>query len=163
MHQMSPTVNSPTGLEDRLEILRCEFSTVDLDKLRRWSGCLARAFTAGGQLLTAGNSGSAAQAQHMTAELVGKFQEDRRALRAVSLSADPTTITAIANDYGYEQTFARQVTAYGNPGDVLMLFSTSGRSESLLTAARVARERGITVLGITGPAPNPLPNYAMTR
>ena len=109
-----------------------------------------------GRLLAAGNGGSAAQAQHLTAELVGRYRADRPPFSAICLTAETSSLTAIANDYPADELFARQVEAHGRAGDVLVLLSTSGRSPNAVAAARRARECGITVLAMTGPAPNPL-------
>ena len=128
----------------------------DVDRIDRWGRHLAAVLLRGGRLLAAGNGGSAAEAQHLTAELVGRYRDDRPAFSAIALHADTSSLTAITNDYGAEQAFARQVEAHGRPGDVLALLSTSGRSRNVLAAARAGRERGLRVLGITGPAPNPL-------
>ncbi|MER7168032.1 SIS domain-containing protein [Micromonospora sp. NPDC000207] len=124
--------------------------------LARWGGDLARHLGTGGRLLVAGNGGSAAEAQHLTAELVGKLRDDREPLSAIALHAETSAITAIANDYGYEQVFARQVRAHGRPGDILLVMSTSGTSPNLLTAARAGRDAGLRCWAFTGPAPNPL-------
>ncbi|MFD5325818.1 SIS domain-containing protein, partial [Streptomyces sp. NPDC127092] len=132
----------------------------DLRRLSRWGRHLAAVLTDGGRLLAAGNGGSAAQAQHLTAELVGRYREDRPAYSALSLHAETSSVTAIGNDYGFEQVFARQVAAHGRPGDLLMLLSTSGRSPNLLSAAMTARSRGLDVWALTGPAPNPLAEAA---
>lgn len=113
---------------------------------------LARTFVQGGKLLLAGNGGSAADAQHIAAELVGRFQRDRASLPALALGSDPAVLTAIGNDFGFDEVFARQVTAFGRQGDVLMGISTSGRSGNVLAALRVARERGLTTIGLTGSA-----------
>ena len=121
-----------------------------------WGGRLAARLSGGARLLAVGNGGSAAEAQHLTAELVGRFEGDRRALSALCLHGDSSSFTAIANDYGLEEAFARQVCAHGRPGDVLVALSTSGRSENVLAAARAAHECGLTVWGLTGAAPNPL-------
>jgi D-sedoheptulose 7-phosphate isomerase len=126
------------------------------DRLDRWGTDLARVLVDGGRLLVAGNGGSAAEAQHLTAELVGKLREDRQPLSAIALSAETSSLTAIANDYGYEEVFARQVRAHGRPGDVLLLLSTSGGSANLLRAARAGAEAGLRCWALTGPAPNPL-------
>lgn len=112
--------------------------------------------TSRGRLLAAGNGGSAAQAQHLTAELVGRYRADRPPFSAICLTAETSSLTAIANDYPSDELFARQVEAHGRPGDVLVLLSTSGRSPNAVAAARRARECGITTLAMTGPAPNPL-------
>jgi D-sedoheptulose 7-phosphate isomerase len=125
-------------------------------RLDRWGGELAERLTAGRRLLVAGNGGSAAEAQHLTAELVGRFDRDRAPLSAIALHAETSSLTAIGNDYGYDEVFARQVRAHGRPGDVLLLLSTSGASANLLTAAGAATEIDVTTWAMTGPAPNPL-------
>lgn len=122
----------------------------------QWGQHLATIFAAGGKLLACGNGGSAAEAQHLTGELLGRFREERRPLPAVALSADSSTVTAIANDYGIEELFARQVQAYGRPGDVLVALSTSGTSPNVIAAAKAGLDLGVTVWALTGPAPNPL-------
>ena len=132
--------------------------TAQLPTLDRW-GRLAADVLCGedrGRLLAAGNGGSAAQAQHLTAELVGRYRADRPPFSAICLTAETSSLTAIANDYPADELFARQVEAHGRPGDVLVLLSTSGRSPNAVAAARRARDCGITVLAMTGPAPNPL-------
>ncbi|WP_433653448.1 D-sedoheptulose-7-phosphate isomerase [Micromonospora zamorensis] len=129
---------------------RCE------SQLARWGADLAHRLAGGGRLLVAGNGGSAAEAQHLTAELVGKLHHDRQPLSAIALHAETSALTAIANDYGYTDVYARQVRAHGRPGDVLLLLSTSGSSANLVTAALAAREAGLTSWALTGAAPNPL-------
>ena len=131
--------------------LRQEQATVD-----RWGVLLAEQLVGGSRLLAAGNGGSAAEAQHLTAELVGRFLAERRPLSAIALCAETSSITAIVNDYGADEMFARQVEAHGRPGDVLVLLSTSGRSPNVLRAAERGRDRGLVVWGLTGPGPNPL-------
>lgn len=128
----------------------------DLGRLDRWGRDLARVLSGGGRLLAAGNGGSAAQAQHLTAELVGRYLHDRRPLSALALHADTSAVTAIVNDYGADEVFARQVRAHGRRGDVLVALSTSGRSPNVLRAAEAARGLGMSVLALTGPTPNPL-------
>ncbi|HEU4973751.1 MAG TPA: glycosyltransferase [Baekduia sp.] len=128
----------------------------DLARAETWGERLAGRLGGGGRLLTVGNGGSAAEAQHLSAELVGRFETERRSLSAICLHGDTSSLTAIANDYGIEEVFARQVHAHGRPGDVLLALSTSGQSANVLGAARAARECGMTVWGMTGPAPNPL-------
>jgi D-sedoheptulose 7-phosphate isomerase len=123
---------------------------------QRWGAHLAGVLCGGGRLLAAGNGGSAAQAQHLTAELVGRYRDDRRPFSAIALHAETSSVTAIGNDYGPEAVYARQVEAHGRPGDVLVLLSTSGRSPNVLAAARAAARVGVTTWGMTGPLPNPL-------
>ncbi|MFF5232180.1 SIS domain-containing protein [Dactylosporangium sp. NPDC000521] len=125
-------------------------------QLGRWGGRLAHTLGHGGRLLAAGNGGSAAEAQHLAAELVGKLRDDRRPLSAIALCADSSAVTAIGNDYGFEELFARQVRGHGRDGDILVVLSTSGRSPNLLAAARAARDCGMHTWALTGPAPNPL-------
>ena len=122
----------------------------------QWGQDLADIFAGGGKLLACGNGGSAAEAQHLTGELLGRFRDERRPLPAVALSADSSAVTAIANDYGIEELFARQVQAYGRPGDVLVAISTSGTSSNVIAAAKAGLDLGVTVWALTGPAPNPL-------
>ncbi|MFF7725466.1 SIS domain-containing protein [Streptomyces sp. NPDC008001] len=122
----------------------------------RWGSRLAASLLAGGRLLAAGNGGSAAQAQHLTAELVGRYRTDRAPFSAIALHADTSSCTAIVNDYGADQLFARQVRAHARPGDVLILMSTSGASPNLLSAAAAGHESAARVWALTGPAPNPL-------
>jgi D-sedoheptulose 7-phosphate isomerase len=126
------------------------------ERLDRWGAELACTLGRGGRLLVAGNGGSAAEAQHLAAELVGKLRDDRQPLSAIALTAETSSLTAISNDYGYEEVFARQVRAHGRPGDILLLLSTSGRSPNLLTAAAAGREAGLRCWAFTGPVPNPL-------
>ena len=121
---------------------------------------LARRLLGGGRLLAAGNGGSAAQAQHLTAELVGRYRDDRVPLSAIALHADTSSLTAIGNDYGFEQVFARQVAAHGRRDDVLVLLSTSGTSPNLVAAARAGRRLGLATWALTGPLPNPLAEMA---
>lgn len=108
--------------------------------------CLA----AGGQLLAAGNGGSAADAQHIVAELTGRFFLERKPFRAIALHVNTSALTAIGNDYGYEHVFARELSAHAQPGDVLLAISTSGNSRNILRAIEVARQRNVKVIGMTG-------------
>ncbi len=131
-------------------------TVLDTRLLDDWGQRLAGVLGRGGRLLVAGNGGSAAQAQHLAAELTGRFVADRAAYSAIALHAETSTVTAIANDYGYDEVFARQVRAHGRPGDVLIAMSTSGRSGNLLRAVAAARAGRLAAWGLTGPAPNPL-------
>jgi len=105
---------------------------------------------AGGQLLIAGNGGSAADAQHIAAELTGRFLLERQPFRALALHVNTSSLTAIANDYGYEYVFARELSAHARPGDVLMVISTSGNSRNILRAIEAARKTNVSVIGLTG-------------
>jgi phosphoheptose isomerase len=128
----------------------------DLATLETWGARLARDLRQGGRLLAAGNGGSAAQAEHVAAELVGRYVRERPPMSAIPLAADSASMTAIANDYGLEESFARQVRAHGRPGDVLLALSTSGRSPNMLAAARAAHGAEMAVWALTGRRPNPL-------
>lgn len=125
-------------------------------RLNSWGRQLADVLTRGGRLLACGNGGSAAEAQHLTAELVGRFRDERIPLSAIALHADTSALTAIGNDYGIDEIFARGVRAHGQPGDVLISLSTSGTSGNVLAAVKAAHEGGLTAWALTGPAPNPL-------
>jgi D-sedoheptulose 7-phosphate isomerase len=113
------------------------------------AGILARALRAGGRVLIAGNGGSAADSQHIAAELLSRFVRDRQPLPALALT-DPTVLTAIANDFGFEHTFARQVRGLGRPGDVFLGISTSGQSPNVLAAFAAAGDAGLATVGFTG-------------
>ncbi|WP_211710422.1 D-sedoheptulose-7-phosphate isomerase [Paenarthrobacter sp. GOM3] len=149
-HQKAVTTHLDNVLP-ALESLRSQSG-----RLCEWGTELANRLLSGHRLLAAGNGGSAAEAQHLTAELVGRFDDERAPFSAISLHAESSAVTALSNDYGYEEVFARQVRAHGRAGDILVLLSTSGRSPNLLKAVRAARERGITTWALTGTGPNPL-------
>jgi len=160
-----PGVPTDTVQEDsrRLVLDHLRAVTPALESLARnagtlagWGVELADRLLAGQRLLAAGNGGSAAEAQHLTAELVGRFDGEREPFSAISLHAESSAVTAIANDYGFDRLFSRQVSAHGRPGDILVLLSTSGRSPNLLHAVDAARAAGITTWALTGTGPNPL-------
>jgi D-sedoheptulose 7-phosphate isomerase len=111
---------------------------------------LSAALLAGRKILFCGNGGSAADAQHMAAELVGRFSQERRALPAVALTTDTSILTCIGNDYGYDKVFSRQVEALGQRGDVLVVISTSGNSANVLEACWAAKAKGVTTVALTG-------------
>ncbi|SBT67514.1 D-sedoheptulose 7-phosphate isomerase [Micromonospora sediminicola] len=154
-----------TVLEDHLTRLAAALLPLrDAEHLlARWGQEVAHRLAAGGRLLVAGNGGSAAEAQHLTAELVGKLRHDRQPLSAIALHAETSALTAIGNDYGYDEIFARQVRAHGRPDDLLLLLSTSGTSPNLLTAAHAAHDTGLRCWAFTGPAPNPLADLCHER
>jgi D-sedoheptulose 7-phosphate isomerase len=149
-------------LHEHLEQLRATLPGYrqEAAQLSSWGQELAATLAGGGRLLAAGNGGSAAQASHLVAELVGKLDADRAPLSALALNAETCGVTAIANDYGYAEVFARQVRAHGRPGDVLVLLSTSGRSANVLAAARAGIGLGLQVWALTGCSPNPLCDLA---
>ncbi|HEY2211835.1 MAG TPA: D-sedoheptulose 7-phosphate isomerase [Bradyrhizobium sp.] len=117
---------------------------------RAIAAAMIAALRAGNKLLIIGNGGSAADAQHIAAEIVGRYKQDRPAWAAIALTTDTSALTAIANDYGFEQVFARQIEGLGARGDVLLALSTSGRSLNILAALRTARERGLVTIAFTG-------------
>ncbi|MBK8965787.1 MAG: D-sedoheptulose 7-phosphate isomerase [Saprospiraceae bacterium] len=121
-----------------------------LEKIEQTAELLAQTFRARGKVLFCGNGGSAADAQHIAAELSGRFYTDRAPLFAEALHVNSSYLTAVANDYGYEQVFARMVEAAGRPGDVLVAISTSGNSASILRAAEKAAGLDMAVVGLTG-------------
>jgi D-sedoheptulose 7-phosphate isomerase len=126
------------------------------DAVAEAAAIIVDTLSGGSLVLACGNGGSAAEAQHLVGELVGRFRRERDAWPALALTADAAVVTAIANDYGFETVFARQVAAFGRPGDVLVAFSTSGSSANVVNAAAAARERGLRVVALTGQTPSPL-------
>lgn len=125
---------------------------------------LKLAFSAGGTLYTFGNGGSAADAQHFTGELIGRYLRDRRPLPAVTLSTDPTAMTCIGNDFSFDDVFSRQIQALARPEDVVAAFTTSGRSPNVVAALRTAKERGATTVlfgGGDGSLSLPYADYAL--
>ncbi|MEH2554124.1 D-sedoheptulose 7-phosphate isomerase [Bradyrhizobium algeriense] len=116
----------------------------------RVAATIVDALRSGNRLLIIGNGGSAADAQHIAAEIMGRYKKERPAYAAVALTTDTSALTAIGNDYSFERVFARQVEGLGMRGDVLMALSTSGRSRNILAALRMARERGLVTIGFTG-------------
>lgn len=111
---------------------------------------IGNALKTGHKILLIGNGGSAADAQHIAAEFTGRFVKERTPLPAIALTTDTSALTAIGNDYGYEQVFSRQVKALGNAGDILIAISTSGNSPSILSAVEAAKEKGIITIGLSG-------------
>jgi len=111
---------------------------------------MARCLLSGGRVLAFGNGGSAADAQHLASELVGRFQRERPGLSALALAADPSVMTALSNDMGFEAVFRRQVEAHGRAGDVAVGISTSGCSPNVIEGLRAARQRGLLTVGLTG-------------
>lgn len=121
-----------------------------LEAARKIADVIAAGLHAGNKLLIAGNGGSAADAQHIAAEIVGRYKEDRPAYAAIALTTDTSALTAIGNDYGFEQVFARQVEGLGRRGDVLLALTTSGRSPNILAALKTARQHGLITVAFTG-------------
>jgi D-sedoheptulose 7-phosphate isomerase len=159
MKQLSPAFS----MREHLAALSGPLADLEgeLERIEAWGRELAHVLAGGGRLLAAGNGGSAAQAQHLATELVGRFGDDARPpLSAIALCADMPSVTAIGNDFGAEEAFARQVRAHGRPGDVLVALSTSGRSANVLAAVEEARRGEVTAWALTGRAPNALADAA---
>src|SRR5439155_9140979 len=117
--------------------------------IEKAGGVLVAALRAGHRLFLCGNGGSAAEADHIAAEFVGRFESERRPYPALALSTSPASLTALANDYGFDEVFARQVTAFARPGDVVVALSTSGTSPNVIAAVMAARRAGCAVVGLT--------------
>ena len=150
---MSQPSKDPIEVHLKQSLAALERATQDaalLGAARKIAAVLIAALRSGNKLLIIGNGGSAADAQHIAAEIVGRYKQDRPAWAAIALTTDTSALTAIANDYGFEQVFARQVEGLGQRGDVLLALSTSGRSPNILAALRTARQRGLVTIGFTG-------------
>lgn len=130
--------------------LKQEAASVLSGPIARATGLMARCLRAGGKILACGNGGSAADAQHFAAELTNRFERERPPLAGLALTTDSSALTAIANDYSYDQVFEKQLRALGREGDVLLAISTSGNSASVVSAVRAARELGIATVALTG-------------
>lgn len=137
-----------SGLDEHREVFGrlAALSTV----IEAAAGLIQTTLSGGGKLMLCGNGGSAADSQHIAAELAGRFVKDRRPLAAVALSTDTSALTCIANDYGFDEVFSRQVTGLGRRGDCLLAISTSGNSRNVLRAAEAAGEADIRVIGLLG-------------
>ena len=136
-------------LADHLEVLQKLMNSDLPKKLEASAKSVEKALAEGHKVLFCGNGGSAADSQHLAAEFVGRFQKERKGLPAIALTVDTSILTAVANDYGYDTVFARQVQALGEPGDVLVGISTSGNSKNVLLAVEEAKAKGITSIGMT--------------
>ncbi|WP_018659103.1 D-sedoheptulose-7-phosphate isomerase [Allofustis seminis] len=121
-----------------------------IDSIQQIADLIVETIANGGKVLTAGNGGSAANAQHITGDIVGRYKLERRAYPSITLTVDPSLVTAIANDYGYEQLFARQIDGLGNKGDLLIVTSSSAHSPNILEGVQKAKEKGLTTLGVLG-------------
>ena len=155
--------STPSPSEDLFaDSLRQHLSTIqllvetNLDGIRETAELLWQTLTSGKKVLLCGNGGSAADAQHIAAELVGRYEDERRPFPAIALTTDTSALTALSNDFGYEDVFARQVRALASVGDLLVAISTSGKSENVLRAARSARELGCRIIALTGAGGEPL-------
>lgn len=130
--------------------LKERFFAENAERLLATGAGIVQSLRAGGKVLVFGNGGSAADAQHFAGELVGRFLRDRIALPALALTTDPSIVTAVGNDHGFESIFRRQVEAHGRPGDVAIGITTSGQSPNVVEALRTARARGLVNVGLTG-------------
>jgi len=136
-------------LEESIEVKRLVRESL-VSQIAQAAGLVIEAYRKGGKVLLLGNGGSAADAQHIAAELIGRFERERRPLPAIALPANTSSVTAVANDYGYEFTFARQVEALAQEGDVVIGISTSGDSPNVLEAVKAAQENGTKTIGLSG-------------
>ena len=146
------------SLEEHLQALKTVLDSglADVESSGR---VICDALAAGNKILLCGNGGSAADAQHIAAELVGRYEDQRRAYPAIALTTDTSALTAVSNDFGYAEVFARQVQALANPGDVLIAISTSGKSPNVVRAAETASSLGCKTIGLTGLHTEPLADY----
>jgi D-sedoheptulose 7-phosphate isomerase len=151
----TPSALHVAALRQCLHTLEAELGVVE-----GWGATLAEHLPGGARLLVAGNGGSAAQAQHLTAEIVGRFGMDRPPFSAIALHADTSSLTAIGNDYGFEEIFARQISAHGRRGDFLLTLSTSGSSPNLVAALGAAQSAGVRAWALTGAGPNRMMDVA---
>jgi D-sedoheptulose 7-phosphate isomerase len=150
---LSQDSKDPIGAHLTQSLAALERATQDtalLAAARKIAGVIIAALRSGNKVLLVGNGGSAADAQHIAAELVGRYKQERASWAAIALTTDSSALTAIANDYGVERMFARQVEGLGTRGDVLLALSTSGRSPNILAALRTARQCGLVTVGFTG-------------
>jgi D-sedoheptulose 7-phosphate isomerase len=149
-------VSSPNGQKEKIAAIWKEHLEVAgalpqlASEVSEAVDIICSSLAAGGQLFAAGNGGSAADAQHIVAELTGRFFLERQPFRAIALHANTSALTAIGNDYGFEKVFARELTAHARPGDVLLAISTSGNSKNILLAIEAARKCKVAVIGLVG-------------
>jgi D-sedoheptulose 7-phosphate isomerase len=146
-------MNIDNFIEEQLlaaAMLRTALATSYRSQISAIAEAVVSTFLSGHKLLLCGNGGSASDAEHIAAEFVGRFRRNRVPLPAVALTANGADLTAIGNDFGFEEVFARQVEALGKPGDMLVAFTTSGQSRNILRALEIARARGLTTVGLTG-------------
>jgi D-sedoheptulose 7-phosphate isomerase len=150
---LNQTSKDPIAAHLALSREALERASVDVGLIavaRKIAEVIAGALRGGHKLLIVGNGGSAADAQHISAEIVGRYKKDRPAYAAIALTTDTSALTAISNDYGFEQIFSRQVEGLGRRGDVLLALTTSGRSPNILAALKTARSQGLITVGFTG-------------
>jgi D-sedoheptulose 7-phosphate isomerase len=146
-------------LDQSIAVLKKTNSEILLEELVRIADLLTSTLRNGGKVLLAGNGGSAGDAQHIAGEFLSRLNFDRAPLAAIALTVDTSVLTAVANDYGYEQVFERQVRGLGRPGDVFVGISTSGRSPNVVRALAAARECGLKTIGFTGESGGPMTEH----
>lgn len=146
------------SLREHLEAIQALLDS-KLGEIERAGILICKILGAGNKVLLCGNGGSAADAQHIAAELVGRYEQDRRSFPAIALTTDTSALTALSNDYGFEEVFARQVQGLAVAGDVLIAISTSGKSPNVIKAAEKARAMGCKVIGLTGSSGEPLASH----
>ena len=153
-------MNIPSPSNSMLELsqIAAQLAPSIDEPVKRAGQMIWQSLQQGGKVLACGNGGSAADAQHFVAELVGRLLQDRRPLAALALNVDPSVVTALANDYGYENLFSRQVEALGRAGDVLLVLSTSGRSINVIKSLQVAHAAGLHTIALVGVGGDPLLN-----
>lgn len=139
-----------TILNEHAEAFEESFSKTNVKILEDIADQIIHAFERGNKILLCGNGGSAADAQHIAAEFMGRFKRDRKSLPAIALTTDTSILTSISNDYSYEAVFARQIEGLGASGDILIALSTSGNSKNVILAAQKAKTMGLAVIGLTG-------------
>jgi D-sedoheptulose 7-phosphate isomerase len=147
-----------SSLEEHVDAIRALLDS-KLGEIEAAGLLICKTLEAGNKILLCGNGGSAADAQHIAAELVGRYEQQRRAFPAIALTTDTSALTALSNDYGYDEVFARQVQALATKGDALVAISTSGKSPNVIKAAQDARVIGCKTIGLTGGSGEPLVNY----
>lgn len=147
---ISDSINTKENILNNTELI---------SKIEKASNMIIESYKNGGKVLTAGNGGSAGDAQHIAAEFVSKFFLERPALSAISLTTNTSILTSIGNDYDHEIVFARQIQAHGNKGDVFIAISTSGNSKNVVKAAEAAQKLGLKVIGLIGQKPSLLDNF----
>lgn len=148
-----------SAFERHLAVFEGSFKTV-LPDVEKCAVLLKDTLAAGGKILVCGNGGSAADAQHFAGEWVCRYKDDRRPLAAIALTVNTSALTAIGNDYGFDNVFGRQVEALGNAGDILVAFTTSGKSRNILNAIQVAKKKGLKIIALTGEKGKDLKNVA---
>lgn len=146
---MNPLENISAHFSEHLEVIAA-VPAMCSESIKSAGTQIAQSLEHDGTLFWCGNGGSAADSQHLAAELVGRFKKDRKALRSIALTTDTSVLTCVANDYSYEDIFSRQLEALAREGDVLMAISTSGNSENVLRALRVAKELGVKTVALLG-------------